>query len=119
MRKKREESPTTVFTAELGAPVTKKKKSLDHLKRLSNSKDVSFKFWQKAIQYKLTVDNYKALIAGEQVYYIINRCKEKTTIYLKADLHKGIFDGDSKGLIRFLKNLFNDPHRRDRALQQF
>ena len=41
---KREETPTTIFTAKPSAPVTKKKKSLDYPKRLSDSKNSSFKF---------------------------------------------------------------------------
>ena len=119
MRNKREETPTTVLTAKPGAPVTKKKKSLDHSKRFNNGKNSSFIFWQRAIQYKLTVDDYKAPTAGEQVDYIINHCEGKAAAYLEADLRKRIFDGNLEGLIRFLKDLFNNLHRRDRALQQF
>ena len=62
------------------------------------------------------MDNHEALTAGEQVDYIINCCKGKAAAYLEADLRKGIFNSDSEGLIRFLKDLFDNSYRRDRAL---
>ena len=41
---RREVTPATILTAGSSAPVIKKKKSLDHPKRLSNGKDPSFEF---------------------------------------------------------------------------
>ena len=42
--KKREVNPATIFTANFSALITKKKKSLDHLKCFSNGKDLPFRF---------------------------------------------------------------------------
>ena len=45
--------------------VTRKKKSLEYPKRLSDGKDPFYEFWQRAISYKITVNKYKTLIAAE------------------------------------------------------
>ena len=42
--KRREATPATTLTAESSVPVIKKKKNLDHPKRLSDGKDLSFEF---------------------------------------------------------------------------
>ena len=97
--------------------VTRTKKNLEYLKRLSNGKDPSYKFWQRVIRHKIIINKHKTLTATEQVNYIINHYKKKAAAYLKADLRKGIFNSDPEHLINFLKNLFNNSHRRDKALQ--
>ena len=43
--RRREDTLTTGITAGLNTVIIKKKKSLDHLKRLNNGKDPSYKFW--------------------------------------------------------------------------
>ena len=116
---KMEGTPATVITADSGATITRKKKSLDHPKRLSDGKDPSFEFWQRAIRHKLIVDEHETPTTDEQVDYIISRCEEKAAAHLEADLRKGTFDSNLEGLIKFRKDLFDDPHRQDRALQQF
>ena len=93
-----------------------KKKSLEYPKRLSNGKDPFYEFWQRVIYHKITVNEYETLIAAEQVHYIINRCERKAAAHLKADLRKGIFDGDPEHLMNFLKDFFDDLYCRDRAL---
>ena len=47
--------------------------------------------------------------------YIINHYKRKAALYTKVNLHKGIFNGDPERLINFLKDLFNNPYRQDKA----
>ena len=115
--RRRENTPATEITTGSNTLVTKKKKNLDHPKRLSNGKNPSYEFWQRAIRHKITINKHKTPTAAEQVNYIINRYKGKATAYLKADLCKGTFNGNPEHLMNFLKNLFNNPHRRDRALQ--
>ena len=68
------------------------------------------------LYHKITINEHETLIAAEQVNYIINRYKGKAAAHLKADLRKGIFDGNPEYLINFLKDLFNDPYCRDKAL---
>ena len=102
--------------ADLSTVITKKKKSLDYTKRLNDSKDPFYKFWQRVICYKIIMNKHKILTAAEQVDYIINHCERKAAAHLKADLRKGIFNGDPERLINFLKDLFNDPHRQDKTL---
>ena len=114
--RRKENTPATGITAGSNTLVTRKKKSLEHPKRLSDGKDPFYKFWQRVIRHKITVNEHEIPIAAEQVNYIINRCKGKVAAHLKADLRKGIFDSDPEHLINFLKNLFNDLYRRDRAL---
>ena len=41
----------------------------------------------------------------------MNHCEGKAAAYLKADLCKGIFDGNPERLMNFLKDLFNDLYR--------
>ena len=53
------------ITAGLSTVITRKKKNLNHLKRLNNGKDPSYKFWQRVIRHKITVNKYKTLIAVE------------------------------------------------------
>ena len=96
--------------------VTKKKKNLEYLKCLSNGKDPFYEFWQRVIRHKIIINKHKTLIAAEQVNYIINRYKGKAAAYLKADLRKGIFNDNPEHLMNFLKNLFNNLYRRDKAL---
>ena len=112
----RKNTPATRITAGSNALIIKKKKSLEYLKRLSDGKDPSYEFWQRVIRYKIIINEYKIPTAAEQVNYIINHCERKAAAYLKADLRKGIFNGNPEYLINFLKNLFNDLHRRDKAL---
>ena len=69
--------------------IIRKKKSLDHLKRLSDGKDPSYEFWQRVIRYKIIINEYKTLIAAEYVDYIINRCERKAAAHLEADLSRG------------------------------
>ena len=104
------------ITAGSNTLVIKKKKILEYPKCLSDGKDPFYEFWQRVIHYKIIIDEHEMLIAVEQVNYMINRCKEKVTAYLEADLRKGIFDGDPEYLMNFLKDLFNNLYRRDRAL---
>ena len=117
--RRREDTPATGITAGSSTVITKKKKSLDHPKRLNDGKDPSYEFWQRAIRHKITVDEHETPTAAEQVDYIISRCEGKAAAHLEADLRKGTFDGDPERLMNFLKDLFDDPHRQDRALQQF
>ena len=112
---RREATPATILTAGSSAPIARKKKSLDHLKRLSDGRDPSFEFWQRAIRHKLTVDEHETPTAGEQIDYIINRCEGKAAAHLEADLRQGMFDNEPERLMDFLKDLFNDPHRQDKA----
>ena len=107
------------ITAGLNTLVTKKKKSLEYLKRLSDGKDPFYEFWQRVIRHKITINKHKTPTAAEQVDYIINRYKKKAAAHLKAKLRKGIFNSDPEHLINFLKDLFNNPHYRNKALQQF
>ena len=118
-RKRREDTPATGLTAGSSTTITRKKKSLEHPKRLSDGKDPSFEFWQRAIRHKITVDEHETPTAAEQVDYIISRCEGKAAAHLEADLRKGTFDNDPLRLLNFLKDLFDDPHRQDRALGQF
>ena len=117
--RRRENTPATGITAGLNTLVTRKKKNLEHPKRLSNGKDPSYEFWQRAIRHKIIINEHKTPTAAEQVNYIINRYKRKAVAHLKANLRKGTFDGNPEHLMNFLKNLFNNPHRQDKALQQF
>ena len=114
--KRKENTPATGIMADLNTVITKKKKSLDHLKRLNNGKNPSYEFWQRAIHHKITINKHKTPTAAKQVDYIINRCEGKAAAYLKADLRKRIFNSDLERLINFLKDLFNNPHRQDKAL---
>ena len=114
--RRRENTLATGITAGLNTLIIRKKKSLDHLKRLSDSKDPFYKFWQRVIRYKIIINKHEILITAEQVNYIINRCKGKAAAHLKTDLRKGIFDGNPEYLMNFLKDLFNNSYRRDRAL---
>ena len=114
--RRKENTLATGITAGLNILVARKKKSLEHLKRLSDGKDPSYKFWQRVIRHKIIINKYKTLTTVKQVNYIINHCKGKATTHLKVDLRKGIFDGDPEYLMNFLKDLFNDPYYRDRAL---
>ena len=89
---------------------------MEYPKRLSNGKDPSDEFWQRVIRYKITINEYKTLTAAKQVNYIINHCKKKAAAHLKTDLRKGIFDSNPEHLINFLKDLFNDSYRQNKAL---
>ena len=53
----------------------------------------------------------------DQVNYIINHYKKKAATHSKANLRKKIFNNDPERLINFLKDLFNDSNRQDKAPQ--
>ena len=112
----KEDIPATGITAGLNTLVTRKKKSLEYPKRLSDNKDPSYEFWQRAIYHKIIINKHETLTAAEQINYIINHCEGKAVTHLKADLRKGIFNSNPEYLMNFLKDLFNNPHRQDRAL---
>ena len=63
--RRREDTPATGITTSLSTVITKKKKNLDHPKRLNDGKNPSYEFWQRVIRYKITVDKYKTLITAE------------------------------------------------------
>ena len=112
----KENTPAIGITAGSNTLAARKKKSLEHPKRLSDGKDPSYKFWQRVIRHKIIINKHKTLTTAEQVDYIINHCEGKAAAHLKADLRKEIFNGDPEHLMNFLKDLFNDLYRRDRAL---
>ena len=114
--RRKKNTPATGITAGSNTLVTRKKKNLEYPKRLSNGKDPFYEFWQRVIRHKIIINEHKIPTAAEQVNYIINHYKGKTAAYLKADLRKGIFDGNPEHLMNFLKNLFNNLHRRNKAL---
>ena len=63
--RRREDTLATGITAGSNTLVTRKKKSLKYLKRLSDGKDPSYKFWQKAIRHKIIINEYEILTAAE------------------------------------------------------
>ena len=63
--RRREDTPATGITAGLNILVAWKKKSLEYPKRLSDSKDPFYKFWQRVIRYKIIINEYKTPIAAE------------------------------------------------------
>ena len=63
--RRKEDTPAMGIIVGLNTLVTRKKKSLEYLKRLSDGKDPSYEFWQRVIRYKIIVDEYKMLIAAE------------------------------------------------------
>ena len=64
-RRRREDTPATGITAGLSTVIIKKKKSLDHLKRLNDSKNPFYEFWQRVIPHKIIINEYKTPTAGE------------------------------------------------------
>ena len=100
----KENTPATGIITGLNTLVTRKKKSLEYLKCLSNGKDLFYEFWQRVIRHKIIINKHEILTAAEQVNYIINHYKGKAAAYLKADLRKGTFDGNPEHLMNFLKN---------------
>ena len=46
-------------------------------------------------------------MAGKWINYIINRYKGKAVMYLETYLKRGTDNNNLKGLIKFLKDLFN------------
>ena len=63
--RRKEDTPATGITAGLSTVITKKKKSLDHPKRLNNSKNPSYEFWQKAIRHKITINEHETPTAAK------------------------------------------------------
>ena len=63
--KRKEDTPGIKITAGLNTLITRKKKNLDHPKRLSNNKDPSYEFWQRVIRHKITVNEYETPTAAE------------------------------------------------------
>ena len=63
--RRRENTPATGITAGLNTLVIRKKKSLDHPKRLSDGKDPFYEFWQRVIRHKIIINKYETLIAAK------------------------------------------------------
>ena len=63
--RRREDTLATVITAGLSTVIIKKKKSLDHPKRLNDGKDPSYEFWQRVIRHKITINKHEIPIAAE------------------------------------------------------
>ena len=61
--RRREDTLATGITTGLNTLVTRKKKSLDYPKCLSDGKDPFYKFWQRVIRYKIIINEYEILIA--------------------------------------------------------
>ena len=97
----------------------RKKKSLEHPKKLTDGTDPSHEFWIRAIRHKLTVDDHETPTAGEQVGCIVTRREGKAAEHLEAHLRASTYDGNTEGLLGFLKTLFDDPHRQLRSERQF
>ena len=63
--KRKENTPATGITAGLNTLITRKKKNLEYLKRLSDGKDPFYKFWQRVIRHKIIINKYEILTAAE------------------------------------------------------
>ena len=63
--RRKENTPATGITAGSNTLVARKKKSLEYPKRLSDGKDPSYKFWQRVIRYKITINEHEIPIAAE------------------------------------------------------
>ena len=61
--RRKEDTPAMGITAGLSTVIIKKKKSLDHPKCLNNGKDPSYEFWQRAIRYKIIINEHEMLTA--------------------------------------------------------
>ena len=57
--RRKENTPATGITADLSTLITKKKKNLDHPKRLNDEKDPSYKCWQRVIRYKIIINKHE------------------------------------------------------------
>ena len=63
--RRKEDTPATGITAGSNTLVTRKKKSLEYPKYLSDGKDLFYKFWQRVIRHKIIINKYKILTAVE------------------------------------------------------
>ena len=63
--KRRENTLAMAITAGLNTVIIKKKKSLDHPKRLNDGKNPSYKFWQRVIRHKIIINEHKTPTAAE------------------------------------------------------
>ena len=63
--RRREDTPATGITTGLSTVITKKKKSLNHPKHLNDGKDPFYKFWQRVIRHKITVNEHEMLTAAK------------------------------------------------------
>ena len=63
--RRRENYPATGITAGLNTVINKKKKNLDYLTRLNNSKNLFYEFWQRVIHYKIIINKHETPTAAE------------------------------------------------------
>ena len=63
--RRKENTPATGIMAGSNILITRKKKSLDHPKRLSNGKDPFYEFWQRVIRHKIIINKHEILTAAE------------------------------------------------------
>ena len=63
--KRKENTPATGITAGLSTVIIKKKKSLDHPKRLNDNKNPFYKFWYRVIRHKITINKHETRIAAK------------------------------------------------------
>ena len=63
--KRKEDTPATGIMAGLNTLVARKKKNLEHPKRLSDGKDPSYEFWQRVIRHKIIINKHETLTAAE------------------------------------------------------
>ena len=102
-----------------GPEGARKRKALDHPKRLGNGKDPSFDFWKAAMKHKLEKDRDDYPTAEDRASYIMSRCEGSAAQQLEPYLRKGTYEKDPEGLLELLKDLFHDPLRREKAEAEF
>ena len=97
----------------------RKRKALEHPKRLSDGSDPSYEFWRRAMEHKIETDKADMPTPASQAAYIVSRCEGKAAEHLEPHLRAETYKKDPQGLFEFLKTLFDDPLLQMRAEEQF
>ena len=63
--RRKENTPATGIITGSNTLITRKKKNLEHPKRLSDGKDPFYEFWQRVIRHKLIINKHEILTAAE------------------------------------------------------
>ena len=97
----------------------RKRKALEHPKRLSNGSDPSYEFWRRAMEHKIETDEADMPTPASQAAYIVSRCEGKAAEHLEPHLRAETYKEDPQGVFEFLKTLFDNSLLQMRAEEQF
>ena len=71
------------------------------------------------MRHKMTMDEHEMPTPAAKAAYTISRCKGKAAGHLEPALKARTYDEDPEGLMAFLKDSFDDTHRKLRAEGSF